>query len=260
MEGNASEVSGITSGLRLRGRASGAWVQMDAVENCDIASRAGFDFVIIDMEHGIFGLQTCVNMIRAVEAGGAEAIVRVSSDSVVEIRKVFESGAQGVVIHAIKTAEQAQRIINATRFEPDGNRGACPYIRATGHGLEPWSSYLERSPRQSRVWFMIETREAVDNIEAILATGPDGVVFGPFDLSMAYGERGNTSHPVVLDALFQVQDAANVTGIATVVTIMSREADAVAKEVQQWEERGARIFLTATDRGLLTAGYAGLGV
>lgn len=254
--GRAEESCGIDASMRERGRASGAWVQMNSVENCDIASRAGFDFVVIDMEHGAFGIEAATHMVRAVEGGSADPVIRVSTDAPIDIRKAFEVGARAVLVPGLRSGAQARRIVSSTRFEPEGIRGACPYVRATGHGLEPWVSYLDRSQNESPVWFLIETADAVENIEEILAAGPAALVFGPFDLSMSLGLRGDTTHHDVTAALARVQQAANDAGVPTVVTIMSREADGAALEVRDWEKRGAHMFLSATDRVLLSTGYA----
>src|SRR5215218_2010932 len=117
--------------LRDRSVAFGTWAQMNAPEFCEIAGRSGLDFVIVDMEHGAFGIDSAVNMIRAVEAGGAAPVIRVPDASRSGILKALEAGAVGLLVPNVDSKQMAEEIVAAARFAPRGTRGACPCTRAT---------------------------------------------------------------------------------------------------------------------------------
>ncbi len=191
----------IKEALETRGSALGTWVQMKSPEICEIASAAGFDFVIIDMEHGSFGLEGAVEMIRAVECKNASPVLRLPDSSPTGIKKALDTGAVGVIIPGISTGQEASQIVRAAKYEPAGFRGACPYIRATEHSLIDWKDYREWSDQNTMVWAIIENRKAVENIDAIASSGLDAVVLGAFDLSMNLGFNGDVNHPEVTEAL-----------------------------------------------------------
>src|SRR5215211_7593517 len=122
--------------LQSKSIAFGTWAQMNAPEFCEIAGRSGLDFVIVDMEHGAFGIDSAVNMIRAVEAGGAAPMVRVPDAARSGILKVLDAGAAGVLVPNVDNRGVAEQIVSAAKFAPRGTRGACPCTRATAHGVE----------------------------------------------------------------------------------------------------------------------------
>lgn len=242
--------------LSQRGETVGTWVQINSPEVAETAAGSGFDFVIIDMEHGSFGIDSCVNLIRAVEAGGADAIVRVPSSAPVDIAKVLDAGARGVVVPAVRSGEEAARAIAASRYEPHGTRGACPYVRATDHGLVPWHEHRQRSDAAVFTWLLIENNDAVDNIEAILDAGPDAVMLGPFDLAMSMGHGGDMTVPAVQDALATVTAAARARGIDIVTVLFGKSIEETVADAAVWRARGSRIFAVSSDRWLLSSGYA----
>ena len=125
--------------IQSSGLAIGTFVQMASAENAEIAAASGFDFVILDMEHGSFGIESLVELIRGVQVAGATPIVRLPDDSETGILKALDAGATGVLVPGISNKEETRKIVNAARYAPLGCRGACPRVRATGHGLYDWS-------------------------------------------------------------------------------------------------------------------------
>jgi len=228
---------------------------MASPEICELAAGAGFDFVIIDMEHGSFGLESAVDMIRAVELKGATPVVRLPDGSISGIKKVLDAGAVGVIVPGIRTGEEARQIAAAVRYEPKGTRGACPYVRATGHGLTDWKQYSDWSDRESMAWALIENADAVRNIEDIAAAGVDGLMLGPFDLSMSMGHQGDIEHPAVTDALNRVVQIASEKGLDFIVVLFGLELHEIKKSADAWRRRGCRIITTLCDRAYLADGY-----
>ena len=245
----------IKEALETRGSALGTWVQMKSPEICEIASAAGFDFVIIDMEHGSFGLEGAVEMIRAVESKNAAPVLRLPDSSPTGIKKALDTGAVGVIIPGISTGQEASQIVRAAKYEPAGFRGACPYIRATDHSLIDWKDYREWSDQTTMVWAIIENRKAVENIDAITSSGLDAVVLGAFDLSMNLGFNGDVNHPEVIEALERVTEAATCNGIEVVTLVFSTDKGEILESARMWNKKGSRIITALLDRWCLGTIY-----
>jgi 4-hydroxy-2-oxoheptanedioate aldolase len=232
--------------------ALGTWVQTRNPEACELAAAAGYDFVVIDMEHGSFEWDSAVEMIRAVQCGGATPMIRLPGDSAVDIGKALDAGALGVIIPRISRPEQASKVVQAVRYEPTGKRGACPVVRATSHGLTDWKAYREWADENVMVWAVIETVEAVQNIEGILAQGLDAILLGPFDLSMAMGLEGDPENPDVKKALNRVTDMARKKGVDYAVVLFAMETDEIEASAKSWKEKGCRLITTTSDRAILS--------
>jgi 2-keto-3-deoxy-L-rhamnonate aldolase RhmA len=239
-----------------QGRAPlGTWVQMYSPETCELAAAAGFDFVIIDMEHGSFDLSDAVAMIRAVESRRSTPVVRVPANEPAIIKRVLDAGAAAVIVPGITSEADARMAIAATRFEPEGVRGACPCSRATNHGLMPWAEAQSCAHREVAVWLLIEHPGAVRDIEAIVALAPDAVVLGPFDLSMAMGFGGDHARPEVRSALRRVSAAASAGGIDCIAVTLDSTAAQSATSVAAWLDDGCTMATVLLDRLSMAAIY-----
>ena len=250
-------VNKVREALETKGRAIGTFIQMRNPEACQVAGAAGFDFVIIDMEHGSIGFDAMVDMVRAAESQGASPVVRVPDGSPWIIKKVLDAGAAGILVPQIRTAEDAARAVQAAHYETKGIRGSCPCIRASRHSIVDWQEYRAWSDKNVMVWPIIETVDAVANIEAILDTGVDAIHPGPFDLSMNMGLNGDTDHPDVVQALDSMARAASARGVDIVPVLFGTHPDDITRSAESWQRRGARMFIALTDRWCLAAGYRG---
>jgi 2-keto-3-deoxy-L-rhamnonate aldolase RhmA len=221
-------------------------------EACELAAAVGYDFVVIDMEHGSFGWDGAVDMVRAVECGGATPIIRLPGDSPVDIKKALDAGALGVIIPRISTPEQASQVVQAAKYEPSGKRGACPVVRATSHGLVDWKAYRRWADENVMVWGIIETVEAVQNFEDILTQGLNAIALGPFDLSMSMGLGGDTEHPEVKKEINRLADMALRKGVDFVVTLFALEPAVMGESARFWKEKGCRLITTSSDRAILS--------
>ena len=245
----------IKEALEARGVAIGTWVQMKSPETCELAAAAGFDFIIIDMEHGTFGIEGSLEMIRAVESQGAAPVLRLPDGSATAIKKALDAGAAGIIIPGIRTGEQALQIVQAAKYEPLGKRGACPSVRATMHGLIDWEKYSEWSDGNTLVWSLIENTDAVSNINQIVSAGVDGIVLGPFDLSMSMGLGGDMDSPDVRKALEHVMKVALGRGVNVVAVLFEAEPEEILASAKHWLGLGCRIITALSDRALLANAY-----
>lgn len=237
--------------------AYGAWVQMANPESVEYAGRAGYDFVLIDREHGSFDLETTVHLLRAAAAFGVTPVVRVPDRNPTEIMRVLDAGAMGVLVPGVGTPEQASDAVRAARYAPSGNRGACPYTLATIPFEGSWGEFTHWSNRSISVWLLIEGIEGIGNIDRILEVpGIDAICLGPFDLSQALGLPGQTDHPAVVDKLKGIVIKARARGVEVVAVPFATTPQGIREEAQKWVSVGCRIVAGAVDRAVLRIGLA----
>jgi 2-keto-3-deoxy-L-rhamnonate aldolase RhmA len=160
-------------------QAVGAWITSADSSTTAILGEVGYDFVIIDGEHGALGVRDILHHIRAAQATGTAAIVRVLKGDPTQIQQVVDLGADGVLVPKVETADQAAACFAATQYRP-GGRGFCPMVPAAGWTGDNWTDHAERSNREIIFIPLIETARGVENFESIATT--DGVEFAFFGL------------------------------------------------------------------------------
>lgn len=172
-----------------------AWAQGRAVVNgwlaipngysAEVMAQAGFDSLTVDMQHGVQDYLSAVSCFQGMQPHGVTPMVRVPWNEPGIIGKVLDAGAMGVICPMVNTAEQAQQLVSACRYPPEGTRSFGP-IRAGIYGEA--GSYFDTANRDIAVIPMIETKQALDNLEAILdVPGIDGIYVGPSDLGLSLG-------------------------------------------------------------------------
>ena len=170
----------------------------------EAAGHAGYDFVLLDMEHGTTTFQELPNLIRAANVTGVCPVVRVPRGSDIWIDQALDVGAGAVMIPQIDTAEQARAAVSAAKFSPVGTRGTCRFVRSAGFGAVPGSEYFSRA-QDTVVILQAEGQKAIDNLDEILdVPGIDVVFVGPYDLSSSLGHVGEIDHPEVIAAIKQI--------------------------------------------------------
>lgn len=205
---------------------------------------AGYDFVILDMEHVCVNPETLEHMLRAAECAGLPALVRVPAGSDDAITRALDAGALGVVLPHICTADDARRAVRASRYHPLGQRGISGG-RTTGFGTIALTDYFAQANREIMVVAMIEDAAGVENIDAILdVAGIDMVLEGAIDLSQSLGVPGQAQHARVRAALGRVADACRAHQVP--FCAIPREAG----QQQAWQQLGVRAFLLGDDRGV----------
>lgn len=154
----------------------------------DILGGAGYDFIIIDNEHGPMGPEAAQHHVRAAEAFGMIPMVRVGENSPNLIGKFLDVGCQGIIVPHVDTAEEARKAVAATRYAPGGVRGMCPASHAAGYRGGDTSPFVRNAEEETIVAVIVESQRGVDNLEEIAAVdGIDIVFFGPGDLSYELG-------------------------------------------------------------------------
>jgi 4-hydroxy-2-oxoheptanedioate aldolase len=185
--------------LREQRPLAGMFVGFPSAALVEMCGYAGFDFVIIDNEHGPASIETTENLIRAARCCGTIPVVRAEEP---DLGRVLDAGASGVQVPAVNTPEQAQRIVNACKYPPVGRRSSAFTTRAGGYTFYGGAAQIKRVNEGVAVIPMIETAEAYRNVDAILAVkGIDALFIGLSDLAMSMGHAGDNQHPQVRDAV-----------------------------------------------------------
>jgi 2-dehydro-3-deoxyglucarate aldolase len=185
----------------------GSWLSFGFTPVAEMMLRAGFDWLVIDLEHTGIGTFDAFQMIQVIGLGGGVPLVRVGHNHPLLVKRAMDAGAHGVVVPMVNTAEQARQAVDAMRYPPHGSRGAG-LSRAQGYGLA-FEAHRAWAKAEAVLIVQIEHVDAVANLEEILAVeGVDGFIVGPYDLSGSLGRPGDFGHPEVARALDEVRRVA----------------------------------------------------
>lgn len=199
--------------LRSRERIVGYWCVLDAPVATERIARLGYDYIAIDMQHGLVGYEGLVGSLISIDAGGSTGVVRVGANDPVLIGRALDAGAAAVIVPLVNSAADAARAVAAARYAPGGIRSYGPMRSGLRIGPAP-----RDADRQTAVIAMIETLDGLAELEGIVQTpGLDGVYVGPSDLTIALGGATSTDSAVAMEfeaALSRVAAAAAKAGIA----------------------------------------------
>lgn len=181
----------------------GSWLTIPHQSVIEIMGSAGFEWLTIDIEHAAISIETVMNLIGHIQGNGMQALVRVSKNEEVIIKRVLDAGADGVIVPMIKNKEDAQEAVNYVKYPPVGKRGVG-LNRAQKYGTA-FKSYQQWVKDEVVIIAQIEHIEAVNNLEEILNTeGIDGIIVGPYDLSASMGHPGEYDREDVKEALKKI--------------------------------------------------------
>ena len=205
-------VPDIRARLRSTDFLLGTWVTLLDPVAAELLAGSGFDFLIVDGEHGPLDTAHLVATVIATRAAGVPVLARVGANEPVRIMHALDSGASGVVVPQIRTVADAERAVAWCRYPPVGLRGIAPR-RASEYGRR-MADYLAAANELVTCCIQVETREALGDLDAILSVpGVDALLVGPNDLSAALGHTGDLAHPEVEKAIALVLDRAAIHGV-----------------------------------------------
>jgi 2-keto-3-deoxy-L-rhamnonate aldolase RhmA len=192
----------------------GTWLNLGSHLTAEIAGNAGFDWVLIDMEHGAGGHESCVRQVQAVSATPAAPLARVAWNDAPRFKRVLDLGISGVIVPYVTTAEEARQAVAAMRYPPDGIRGVASLNRACNFGRD-FKDYFAAANQELLTVAQVETEATVARADEIAAVdGVDVLFIGPMDLSVSMGIALQYDHPRFKAALAQVSDACKRAGKA----------------------------------------------
>ena len=234
----------------------GSFFELGGRGAMEALTRTGLDYVIIDTEHGCLSEETVADMILAAENGGLVPYVRIGDIRRPYVLRMLDIGARGLIVPNIRSVEEVEELVRHAKFPPIGNRGYCP-TRISGWGADAWSqdvfSYMETCNQRCKVIPQCETKEALDQIEAIAALpGVDGIFIGPCDLSIALGIPLQFDHPMLLDACDRILSACKENNITSYI-FAGNMTDAV-----KWAKKGFDSVTYSLDAAVLVRAYQDL--
>jgi len=184
----------------------GTWLSLAHPGIAEIMVKAGFEWVTVDMEHSVITVREAEEMIRIIDLGGSVPLVRLSSNDSVQIKRMMDAGARGLIVPMVNSIEDVEKAVAAVHYPGKGTRGVgLARAQAYGAGFHENLNWLEN---EAVIIVQIENINAVENIEAILSCEEvDGYIIGPYDLSATMGLHGQFEHPDVVAALKKIREA-----------------------------------------------------
>ena len=228
----------------------GTWVQTPSPEVVEMLGWSGWDFVILDLEHGPYGTETVAHLVRAADASELAALVRVPASAPHDVGKALDLGAAGIVTPGVTSAAIGQSVVTLTRFPPRGSRGSSPSTRQLHYSAVPFATLTAKDAVEPIVVLQVEARLATSDLASILGIDGLSVVFiGPYDLSTTLGLPGQFEHPKVREAIGEIVERAAERNVAVGIWVPD------AKSARFWVERGVR-FVTVSNNELMLFGAA----
>jgi 2-keto-3-deoxy-L-rhamnonate aldolase RhmA len=216
--------------LRKQEATIGGWITLGHTSIAEIMAKAGFEWLVVDMEHSVITLDIAQQLIQVIEGCGVVPLARVGENNPNIIKRVMDAGAHGVIVPMINTKEQAEAAVKAVKYPPLGIRGVG-LARAQGYG-DKFNEYAATVNAESIVIAQVEHIDAVDNLESILSVeGIDGCIIGPYDLSGSLGVPGNFDHPDVLAALKKVEQTCQKRRVALGMHVIQPDYRQVMEKV-----------------------------
>ena len=222
-----------------------------SLEVVEMIGLAGFDLVLIDLEHGPYGIQAVAPLILAARARQLVPMVRVRSNDPALVGAALDAGAAGVLVPQVASAQAARQLVAAARFAPEGQRGLNPWVRAADYAAGP--DWLARANAEVAVVAMVEGRDGLDALPEILdVPGLDAVFLGPVDLAQSMGLGIQPEHPQVVQAVVDAVEAA--AGKGKRVAVFAPTAAAA----RRWMERGVALVAVSEDTAVMGAALKAL--
>lgn len=226
----------------------GTFLNLGSSLTAELAGLTGFDWVLLDHEHGPGGEDTMLHQLQAVAATPAAPIVRIAANEAPRFKRALDMGAQGIMVPYVSTVAEAQATVSAMRYPPRGQRGVAKIHRAAGFGAD-----FEEYYQHAHEWLLnitqIETAEAVGNCDGIAAVdGVDVLFVGPTDLTYNLGIRDQFDHPDFLRAIERVVAAARKHGKAAGILVHN---PALVAKCREW---GFTFVALGSDGGFVRTG------
>jgi 2-keto-3-deoxy-L-rhamnonate aldolase RhmA len=191
----------------------GSWIQIPNVFTAEMMARSGFDWLAIDLEHGMIDLETAFRLIQVIDCSGVIPLVRLHVNDESTIRRVMDAGAGGVIVPMVNTVEDARKAVDAVKYPPLGKR-SFGLGRAHDFGLG-FDEYVRTINDRSIVVVQIEHIDALENLDNILRVpGIDAIIIGPYDLSGSLEVPGQFEHAGFKDALRTIIESVRKSPVA----------------------------------------------
>lgn len=210
----------------------GSWITLGHASIAEIMAKAGFEWLVVDMEHSVITLDIAQQIIQVIEGCGVIPLVRVGENNPNIIKRAMDAGAHGVIVPMVNTKDQAEAAVDAVKYPPLGARG-IGLARAQGYGDE-FEKYRDWVEKESIVIVQIEHVKAVENLESILSVGGiDGCIIGPYDLSGSLGMPGKFDHSDVLTILKKAEQTCKEKKVALGIHVIQPDYRLVMDKISK---------------------------
>ena len=185
----------------------GTWLSLPNESIAEIFAKAGYDWVVIDLEHSAININQAERLIRTIDLAGSKPFVRLSGHSSSQIKRVLDAGAKGILAPMIESKDQIKGIISACHYPPRGNRG-MGLARGQGYGeASAKNEYITTTSKQIEIYAQIESVAGITNLDSIFSQEIDGYFIGPYDLSTSLGNPGIFNSDEFINAEEQILQA-----------------------------------------------------
>jgi 2-dehydro-3-deoxyglucarate aldolase len=210
----------------------GSWIMMGNSMSVEVMALAGFEWLVIDLEHTSIDLENTQKLITTIQANNIKALVRVSKNEEVIIKRVLDMGADGIIVPMVCSKEDAIQAVEYAKYPPIGKRGVGLY-RASGYGIN-FEEYKKWVNEELVIIAQIEHIDAVNNIDGILQVeGINGTIIGPYDLSGSMGYPGEFERNDVKEAVQKVLDRCKQHNIPSGFHVVDTNPDALKMKIDQ---------------------------
>ncbi len=210
----------------------GTWITLAHPAIAEIFSNAGFDWLTIDMEHSVIDLFDAENLIRTANLSGSIPLVRLPSNDEVIIKRILDAGSAGIIIPQINSEDDLVRAIKATKYAPDGIRGAG-LARAQSYG-EDFDGYKLIVDNDMLIIAQIEDKKALENLDSILSVPQlDAIIIGPYDLSASMGKAGQLDDKEVAEAIDKIVQKSIDQGVSCGIHIIEPNTDELNSRIKE---------------------------
>ncbi len=210
----------------------GSWIQIADTSIAKIMSHCGFDWLVIDLEHGNYNKKELPSIFDTISSYDILPLARMSSHSVSDIKEIIDAGAGGIIAPMVQTVEQAENIVKSVKYPPVGARG-IGFSSANGFGAE-FSDYFAQWNKHSVVIVQIEHIEGVNNLEQILQIKDvDGFIVGPYDLSGSMDLTGQFEHPDFQEAIAKITRLGRESGKLLGMHVVQPDPEKCAKKIAE---------------------------
>jgi 2-keto-3-deoxy-L-rhamnonate aldolase RhmA len=201
----------------------GTWITLGHPAIAEIFARSGFDWIVVDLEHSTISIEQAGELIRTIDLVGAAPLVRLTSNDTNLIKRVMDAGAHGIVVPNVKTRQEAELAVSATRYAPRGHRGVgLARAQRYGPGFKDYLTWQQDGPT---VVVQIEDQSALANLQAIFTTpGVDAFIIGPYDLSCSMGMPGEFDRPEFAEAIQRILRMGIQTGCPAGIHIVEPDS------------------------------------
>ena len=232
--------------LKNKNNAIGSWVQIGAPDIILMMIEAGFDFLVIDMEHGSISDNDLPEIFQLFKGSECIPIVRVAINDPILIRRALDQGARGIIVPGIKSKEEVEKAKKAIFYPPNGERG-IGYSRANNYGLE-FDKYFQESNQNIIFIIQIEHEIAVSKVDEIFSVqNIDSYMIGPYDLTGSLGIIGEFENPIYKNSLDIIQKAAVKNNIRSGIHVVNPRVDELKSAIKE----GFSLIAYSTDALLI---------